>query len=255
MGGAAVALALDGSATSGNGIPGYRCGLAVAPVFPGAPVAGVVVPFGVVGGEGDQVTPYATHAVPYYNALQPATGIKFCYVMDPVCDHMNIVGLGSMQPEVFARTTRIATGFLGRFLDSDTRGLEPVLGVDGVEDPHLSLLMREVVTPQIWSDLEMQSGQSTRISMVAEGGLCGMFAAADLSPWPLPTLIGELLVDPLTLFPTNETVLTVERLDVLIEVPDLTSLIGASFALQAVGATIEHPCRLGSAIRFEVAAP
>jgi hypothetical protein len=116
-------------------------------------------------------------------------------------------------------------------------------------------MMREVVTPQIWSDGEMQSGQATRISMLAEGGLCGMLAAADLIHAPIPTLIGDLLIDPLTLFPTNETWLSVERLDVLIDVPDMPSLIGATFALQAVGATIGHPCRLGSAIRLEVTGP
>lgn len=254
MGGAVAAFVLCDDPAHPLPGAGYRCGLAMAPVDPGAAVAGAVhVPFGIVAGEGDTLTPFAVNALPFYQALAPTQGIKFCYVMDGACGHMNMAGLDPSSPEVFERVTRVATGFFGQFFGTDMRGLEPVLGPDGVLEPHLSTLLHEVVTPQLWSEVQLQLGAVVRISLLAANGFCGLIASSDLLPTPLPTLIGDLLVDPMTAFPLIEGMVTNDRLDVWIHVPDQESLVGAAFALQGAGATVAAPFRLGSAIRLTVA--
>ena len=254
MGGAVAGYALYDNPNYPEHNPGYRCGLALAPVDPGAAAAGsVVVPFGIVAGEGDAVTPVAQHALPYYQALAPEQGIKFCYLMDSACGHMNVAGLDPAAPAVFARSLRIVTGFFGQFLGNDMQGLEPVLGPDGLGESHLSVVHRQVVTPQIWSEVDLQLGAVVRVSLIAESGLCGVLAASDLVPVPLPTLIGDLLLDPTSAFPVTQTVLHGDRLDLWIAVPDQETFVGSAFALQGVGATVASPFRLGSALRLTVA--
>src|SRR5262249_1432017 len=73
--------------------PGYRCGLALAPVTPGPVAAGMVdVPFGIVVGTGDTTTSAGTHAEPYFHAVGSQQGFKFLYTMNLDCNHLNVAG-------------------------------------------------------------------------------------------------------------------------------------------------------------------
>ena len=253
MGGYAAAFVLVEATGHQFNNPGYVAGLAFAPVDPGPAAAALIrVPFGIVVGEADLVTPPAQHAEVFYNDVGTETGIKFLYTMGTSCNHMNVVGLDPAFPQVFGRTKAIALGFFGQFLETDMRGLDSVLGPAGVESPLLSSLDHEVLTPQVWTELKLQLGVTSRVSLTAENGLCGLIGATDLAPFPLQTIIGELLVDPVSAFPMAETVLTTQRLDVMITVPSQESLVGMTFALQGVGPTAGEPFLLGSAVRLQV---
>src|SRR5688572_4495672 len=98
--------------------PGYRCGLALAPVTPGTFVASMVdVPFGIVVGTGDSTTSPGTHSEPYFHAVASQQGFKFLYTMDVACDHLNVAGLTmAPMPDVFARVADVGRGFFQRFL-------------------------------------------------------------------------------------------------------------------------------------------
>lgn len=255
MGGAVAAFVLGDDPAHPLPAPGYRCALALSPVDPGAAVAAEVhVPFGIVGGEGDTLTPPAVNALPFYQALAPTAGVKFCYLMDGACGHMNVAGLDPSAPAVFDRALRIANGFFGQFFGTDVRGLEPVLGPDGESEAHLSTLLREVITPQVWAEAQLALGLTVRVSLLGNSsGIFGLVAASDLVTMPLPTWIGDLLVDPVTAFPLNLTMVSSDRLDISISVPDVTTVLGSVFALQGAGPGAASPFWLGSAIRLSVA--
>ena len=253
MGGAVLALVLNESPLAPSKNPGYKCALGIAPVDPALAVANTVVtvPIGLVSGLGDTLTPPYLHATPYYNSLVPAAGLKFHYKMDSVATHMNLVGLGQVNPVIFERCLKIVSGFFGQFFSDKLEGLETVLGVDGLAEPHLVSLDKETVVPQAWSDGQLRVGSQTRISVSAEAGFAGLIVASDVAT-PTQTSVGSLLLDPSSAVPLVETLIVGSRLDVIITVPALSQLIGTSFAVQGGGATINEPFKLGSAISFTI---
>lgn len=253
MGGAVLSYVLNEAPNASASNPGYKCALGLAPVNPSIALAGteVTVPIGLVSGQGDILTPPATHAIPYYAALVPAQGLKFHYQLNANCTHMNLVGLEQVNPAVFERTIKIAKGFFGQFLSGNVLGLEAVLGVDGESDPNLVLVEMDSAEPQSWGSDQLRVGQTTRISVAAETGFAGLIVANSLAP-PQPTLIGTLLVDSASAFSVGESWIPGERLDVLITVPPLPELIGSGLAVQGAGATINSVFQLGSALSFTI---
>ncbi len=253
MGGAVLALVLNESPSAPSKNPGYKCALGIAPVDPSLAVANTVVtvPIGLVSAMGDTLTPPYLHAIPYYNSLVPVAGLKFHYKMDSVATHMNLVGLGQVNPAIFDRSLQIVSGFFGQFLNGKASGLETVLGVDGLSEPHLVSVDRQMVVPQTWSDGDLRVGSQTRISIAAEAGFAGLIVASSVA-LPTQTSVGSLLLDPSSAVPLVETLIVGNRLDVMIAVPALSQLVGASFAIQGGGATINEPFKLGSAISFTI---
>lgn len=253
MGAAVIAYVLNEAATATSTNPGYKCGLGLAPVNPAIAVAGTMVhvPIGLVSGQGDMLTPPATHAIPYYQSLVPLDGLKFHYQMNSACTHMNLVGLETIPSEVFSRTKKVVQGFFGQFLSGNVLGLEAVLGVDGLSDPNLVQVDMDAVVPQTWASSSLRVGATTRISVAAEAGFAGLIVA-DSMGLPTLTFIGTLLLDPATAFSIAETFIVGERLDVLITVPLVPQLIGTSFAVQGAGATIDSVFKLGSALSFTI---
>ena len=65
--------------------------------------------------------------------------------MGLACDHMNLVGLSSNNPAVFARSQSIMTGFFGQFLSGSITGLEAILG-DEVPPPPADVSTGETQT-------------------------------------------------------------------------------------------------------------
>ena len=253
MGGAVISYVLNDARNAPTNNPGYKCALALAPANPAMVLAGteVRVPIGLVSGLGDRLTPPASHAIPYYNALVPAAGLKFHYRMNGNCTHMNLAGLDSAHPAVFARTKKIMKGFFGQFLSGSTRGLEPVLGVEGMGDPNLVGVDMDSVVPQSWVASELRIGMTSRVSVVAEAGFAGLIMADSLAI-PTATLVGTLLLDSASVFPVAEAFILGERFDVLITVPMIQELVGVSFAVQGGGATVNSAFSLGSAVTFTI---
>ena len=205
----------------------------------------------MVSGEGDTLTPPSTHATPYYNSLQTSEGLKFHYQMGTGCTHMNMVGLTTVYPGVFERTSLIVSGFFGQFLGGSLVGLDQVLGPDGQNDPNLSNLVMDAAVPQSWASGGLSIGAQTRISVAAENGFAGLLAA-QATALPTTTSYGPLLLDPASAFSVTETYIAGERLDVMLTVPNTSELIGTSFAVQGAGATINSLFKLGSAINFVI---
>lgn len=241
MGGGAMAMILGAN-------PGYRCGIALAPAWPGTAYTSLVdVPMAVMVGDGDQVTPSSLHAQPYYQDLAPASGLKFSYRFDANCDHMNLVGLGQTTAEAFRLSAAIGIGFFQRFLDIDSGGLDACLGPAVVQDPNVTAFDCCVAEPQLWAQAPLTLGQTVRISMAAEIGVGGILAAPSLGTGT-PTSLGVLRLDPVSCFTWATGVATQQhRIDVMLVVPNDPNLVGATIAFQGVGGAVNFPLLLGSA--------
>jgi acetyl esterase/lipase len=159
MGGGAMALALANN-------PGYRCGFALAPAWPGTSwTSQVTVPMAIAVGDGDVVTPWYLHAFPYYLSLMPQSGLKTWYLLDGECGHMNIVGLAGAQDPAFARIADLTVGFFRHFLDIDPSGLDRCLGPCVANTPQLLMHDTAIVQPRLWSDQSPAVGTIVRISI------------------------------------------------------------------------------------------
>jgi hypothetical protein len=232
--------------------PGYRCGFALAPVSPGSVVAAqVTVPFGLVVGTGDIITPAAVFSRPYYAAVAPSSGLKFWFLMDRTCTHMNLVGLAP-GARVFARTTAIGVGFFRHFLDVDPNGIERCLGPAVTDDVTVIGMMQQIVEPRIWASGPLSIGSTVRMSVAAEPGVCGILAAAELVSG-VPTAFGTLQLDAASLIRWSTGIVArPRRHDAWLTVPFDLSLIGTKMAFQAIGASTESPFQLGSAAEFVI---
>lgn len=246
MGGGAMAMILGAN-------PGYRCGFAMAPAWPGSAYTSMVhVPMGVLVGDGDLITPSSLHAQPYFQSLDPASGLKFSYRFDANCDHMNLVGLGAPTASSFRLCASIGIGFFEHFLDVDGNGLDACLGPAVVQDPNVVAFDCQVTEPQLWAEAPLQLGQTVRISLAAEVGLGGILAAPSLGSG-LATSLGLLRLDPVTCFTWATGMATPQhRLDVMLSVPNDPNLVGATIAFQGIGGAVSHPLLLGSATSLRI---
>jgi len=246
MGGGATAMILAQN-------PGYRCGYAIAPAWPGATYTSLVrEPVGVVVGAGDQVTPANLHATPYFQSLAPDTGLKFYYQFDATFDHMNLVGLTESSPQALLRTADIGLGFFENFLAIDAGGLERCLGPRSVNDTRVVAFDCAVAEPMLWAEARPRIGRSTRISLAAEFGPGGILAAPSLGT-TMPTAFGLFRLDASSTYVwTTGLVAAANRLDMTLTVPADPTLVGATLALQALGGATQQPLLLGSAAMLRI---
>ena len=233
--------------------PGYRCGLALAPAFPGAVAAQVTAPFGIVVGTGDWVTPWGWYSLPYYHAIASQDGLKFLYLLNQDCDHMNIAGLSRYpSSSVFQRVADVGVGFLNHFLDLGTGGLERAVGPEAQAESRFLMLSQEIAKPQIWAAHPLQIGRGTRLSVAAEQGPGGIIAASAVGPG-CSTPLGTLMLDATTAFIlATGRARADRRIDVHVSVPNLVPLIGLSVAFQAFGVTSSQQLQLGSTMVLTV---
>ena len=249
MGGAACAMAQAGSAV-------YRACFALSPVDPGlaGPYAGhVTVPFGIVVGQGDFVTSMQAHAVPYFNSLGTADGLKFLYLMNQDCSHSNIAGLDQVpSAEVFPRVLDLGIGFFRHFLGGDPLAMDRCIGDVAQAEPRMVSITQRVAEPQIWISDQLRVGDRTRISVACEPGFGGVLVALGRSAG-LPTPFGTLLLDPASVSLLSVGMASAgSRVDTMFEVPADPELIGFSLAFQALGDMLLSPVAFGSAISVEV---
>ncbi|MEO6595336.1 MAG: hypothetical protein ABIP94_11335 [Planctomycetota bacterium] len=254
-------IALAGHSMGGGNVgavlaanPGYACGFALAPLAPAPSVAAMVeVPFGIAVGAGDSITPWYFFAQPFFATLGSIEGLKFLYLMNDECTHMNIAGLGAGPlTEVFERAADLGIGFLDHFMGLSVSGLDAVVGPPALADPHLLQLSQEVAVPQVWADSELHVGVASRLSVIAQPGLAGLLAA--FAPGPgIPTPLGILALDPATAFTLAAMPVGVhQRFDVMVQIPNQPSLVGLPLVLQAIGATPIALLWLGSTLHMSV---
>lgn len=241
MGGAAMTMVLANN-------PGYRCGFAFAPAFPGPTYSQLVdVPVGIAVGAGDLVTPWFLHSQPLFATMQPADGLKAWYLLDNGCDHLNVAGLVGAAAPQFARTCELSVGFFRHFLELDSSGLDTCLGPQAQHDPLMLLHEFDVARPRIWAAEPLGIGQTVRISVANQGGPAAILAAPSAG-WTTATPFGELLLDPNGTFAWTTGLGPGRRLDAFLTVPNSVSLVGSRIALQGLAPTISAPLRLGSAV-------
>jgi hypothetical protein len=231
-----------GGSTVGNVLvanPGYRCGFTMAPVTPLVDPSPIAVPFGIVAGTADLITPPSSYAQPYYYAIGPGAALKFCYVLDASCDHMNLVGLAAQpwSPQstaVFDRTMKVGRGFLQQAMEVDATGLEVAIGLEALSEPMLVSLERHASVPQVWLDRHFRIGGNSRVSIAVEGVLALLMGAATTMP-AATTPFGALALDPTTAFPIGITFANADqRADFNIAVGADPQLIGLPIALQSL---------------------
>lgn len=245
MGGGVTALVLASN-------PGYLGGFAIAPFDPtsvvGPVAASVDLPFGILVGDGDAITPPLFHAQPLFQTLG-VSSLKFLYWMDATCDHLDVAGLQTNATDpAFASSVQIGLGFFGHVLGTDTSGLENCIGPSAQQDPQLLALQQQFGIPQAWSTRPLQLSSTTRYSVGVEPGLGAMLVAGGMVP-PISTPFGDLLVDPSTAFIAALAVVGPERrLDLSVSVPFDPQLVGLELAVQAFGTTTTQPMRFGSAL-------
>ncbi len=234
--------------------PGYRCGLALAPVSPGAVVASrIAVPFGIVVGAGDTITPWQAFSRPYFDAASPRQGLKLLSVLGAQCDHLNLAGFSGPQDPAFRRVVDLGVGFFRHFLlaDADATALERCLGPIAQHAPAIALHL-QVVQPRVWAAARPRLGRTVRVSVAAEEGVCGVLVGPGLAR-PVATPLGTLLLDPLHVSTFARGVATRDRrFDAFLTVPNDPTLVGSEIALQAIGPTPTSPLQLGAAATLTV---
>jgi hypothetical protein len=235
--------------------PGYRCGVAFAPVTPAAGnAARVAVPLVIVVGAGDTTTPWQTWSLPFYQDLSAYRSLKALYLLNNDCNHLNVAGLflsGTTAIEVWQRSVGTALGCFRRYLTNDATGLEAVVGLSARGEPRLVSLSVEVADAEPWAAAPIRIGATTRLSVAAEPGPAALLAAA--GPGSLPTPIGLLTLDPASVFVAWSGLAGAERrFDAALTLPADPRLIGVAVPVQALGAVRSAPVWLGNATTLRV---
>lgn len=257
-------LALAGHSMGGGNVanvlaanPGYRCGVAFAPVLPrGANAIAVTTPLAIVVGTGDTIVPPATQAQPFYQAATATTGLRLLYLLNGDCTHTNVAGLfltGGAGNQVFERAAGVGLGFVRHFLAVDPTGLEGALGDAARQEPRLVSSSQQAERPQVWTWPALQVGVTARLSVAAEPGPGGVLAAPALAP-ATPTPFGDLLLTGAEAFVAVVGVADAgRRIDGGVAVPNDPVFAGLTLALQAFGAAVGRPLALGNAVAVTVA--
>jgi dienelactone hydrolase len=122
--------------------PRYRVGACFAPMItPPNYALQVRQPLAVIVGEGDLVTPPATHARPNWDLVQPYSGVKLYYLLDPTANHLN-VALGAepggtvIDRAIFERCSDVALSFVDHYLTGDSHAFDRCVGSEARSEIH-----------------------------------------------------------------------------------------------------------------------
>jgi dienelactone hydrolase len=257
-------MALAGHSMGGGNVanvlaqnPGYRGGVAIAPVPPrGNNGALVQTPLGIVAGAGDTITPPASNATPYYQSLTAYRGCKFLYLLNGDASHTNLAGLfvsGATATAVFQRSAAVAFAGLQHVLAASPSALEQALGPAALAEPRLLSLTQQFAEPLVWTSAPLALGASLRASVGMEPGIGGLAAAFAPPVGPIATPLGELRLDPNLAFVLAAGVVGSERrFDVPLTLPADPVLVGAPLSLQGLGPSVTQPLQFGSALGLSV---
>ena len=228
--------------------PGYDCGFVIAPALPVIGSASdVQVPFGVVAGLGDWITPPAGHASPIYTDVDDDAPLKFYHLLDSSADHGNIVALFGGAHPAFQHTVEAGDAFFQHCFGYDVRALEKVCGPTAEQAPLMFAASFDAAKPQMWLSGDLRIGQTTSAWIAARPGVAILGVGSSLGP-ALPTEFGSLMLDPYTGFVTYVGMLTSgTRLEMPLFVPNDPALDGLPVALQGLGMTAAQYAALGNA--------
>ncbi len=233
--------------------PGYACGFGFAPQDArGYAARSVSVPFGMVVGAQDAITPWQDNALAIYDDLRIYTGLKSLHVLTAPANHGNIAGLslpvGTNDPS-FDAAFSVARGFFRRFLGEDASGLDALLGPDVAADPRVTSIRAQIESPQTWTNGPLNLGQSRRLSIAGEPGACGIVTGAFPLSSPVPTPFGDLLVDPSSLYMAFSGFASAgRRFDIPLAIPNLPGLAGFTLHAQCFGRARDHALVFGERI-------
>ncbi len=231
-----------GGTSTGNilvGNPGYRCAFTFAPALPLVDPTPIDVPFGIVVGTADTITPPGGYAQPYYNTIVNAAPLRFLYLLDYRCDHMNVAGLipppwSTDSVAVFSRSTSLAVGFLRHAMEIDPTGLEAALGTAPLAEPMLVSMQHAETQPQVWASDRFHIGATNRVSVAAQSVLALLMAANALGP-RIPTPFGDFLIDYASTFPVGIALVAAQgRADFIMSLPPDPTIVGLPIAMQAI---------------------
>ena len=231
--------------------PGYKGGIAFAPVAQAASAMSVKTPFVIVHGEGDSIVPWLANAQVNYDALTGYTQFKSLYLMNSECTHTNLVFRGTGSNAVFDRTLRVTLGFLAHLLLETPAGLEDVLGDDARTEPRLTSLSVEVEAPLHWQVGSGKLGTTQALRVAGEPAVAALFYAGKRAS--TATAFGTLLLDPASLAFLAAGPVDAKRLYVFdLVIPNDASLNGARFPFQGLGLGRGQALRLSNAVDLEV---
>ena len=222
--------------------PGYRAGIAWAPfagangkyTHPSGPK--VAVPFAVIGGLGDIITPWNTDARSVYDNLNTKT-LKFLYTFNGNGDHSTVISwLSGKQPqalEVFSRSMLVARGLFDHVLYEDPGSLDDAIGLTGRADKHFQLIETSVESPRYIKRGVDKLGKTALLQLVApEGYAIHMLSLARVK---IPTPAGTLFLDPASIFTLQVTLQTSAGIAVYPHpVPKDIRMKGHKFPMQAL---------------------
>ena len=219
--------------------PGYRCGVLFAPIDPGAATnSQVEVPLAIIHGEGDLVLLWQLTALDVYNEATNVRGLRTFYRMDFGCGHNNLAGLfhlTSTDQDVWRVTKRVMRGFFDHYLSVNQGGLDRVIGVAARAESRLSQLYLSVEAPTLWTAGNAALGQTITMHVASEPGPVVLAAGNGLAA-PLPTPLGDLLLDPGALLTSWLSQVGADRYSSEpLAIPSDPSLVGFQLALQALG--------------------
>lgn len=233
--------------------PGYQLGIVLAGVDAPAGAAAARVPLLFLHGLGDTIVNVAA-SDNNYNAATSYQGFKTLYVLDGSCTHTNVAGIllaNATDQQVFARAATCIVSFCARFLQDSDISLDSVLGSDARSEPRLSRTSTQVRAPELWRVGAPRVGTTVRLSAAGEPGLAILLLAAGRAN--LPTPIGDLLLDPLTLVALPPLAVDATRTATLsLLIPAEPGLAGAVVPAQIAAPTRDAPIRLGRALDLRI---
>jgi hypothetical protein len=147
---------------------------------------------------------------------------------------------------VFARVSTFIVAFCTRFLQDSSTSLESVLGSEARTEPRFVRASTQVRTPELWRASTARVGSPLRMGLAGEPGAAVVLLAAGRAN--LPTPIGDLLLDPLTLVLLPALALDATRTASLtLPIPGEPGLGGATVSFQVAAPTRDAAVRLGRA--------
>ncbi len=229
--------------------PGFKLGISIAGVDAAAGAAAATVPLAFLHGTGDTIVNVAS-ADNNFGAATNYAGLKTLYVMDGSCTHTNVAGFflaNAIDQQVFARAATFIVGTCARFLQDSDTSLDRVLGLDARAEPRLARSSTQMRTPDLWRVDAPRLGTTVRLLGAGEPGAAVVLLAAGRAN--LPTPIGDLLLDPLTLVVLPAIAIDGTRTATLaLPIPPEPGLAGVTVAFQVAAPTRDAPIRLGRAI-------
>ncbi|HHI80546.1 MAG TPA: hypothetical protein ENK02_11255 [Planctomycetes bacterium] len=193
--------------------PGYVAGVSYSPylgkntdyVKKVAPL--IRVPMLVIGGAGEKIAPWKTHAKASFDQLSSFLRFKIFYLCNQNADHYNLVAwvlrAKKVDREVFDNSQDIAQSFLEFVQHGDPMAIDEFAGPTARREKHFQALESDVEEPLYFRTGSDKIGGRVEFHTIARLGLAVHWFA--FRPSLLQTPFGVLRLDPLSLSLLGQT--------------------------------------------------